>query len=268
MSSANSGNDVPVLVVGGGVMGTAIASGLVDSGWSHIAVVEHNEARRKELASLGLSAVANVGEAEADPAVILLVVKPKVVPTVCEQVAPLVSQRTLVMSMCAGVTLDVLAENLPEGTPVIRVMPNTPAQVGKGISALSANPQVSAAQRELGESVMQAVGETMIVPESLQDAVTAVSGSGPAYVFYLAEAMIEAGVQIGLSRAEADRLVRQTIIGSAELLSSGEHPALLRERVTSPGGTTAAGIRELDGHAARSAVSEAIWAAYRRSKGE
>ena len=115
--------------------------------------------------------------------------------------------------------------------------------------------------------LMGAVGEVLVLPESRQDAVTAVSGSGPAYLFYLAEAMIEAGVQLGLTREQSGILVRQTLLGSAQLLAMGEHPAVLRERVTSPGGTTAAAIRQFDAHAVKAAVSDAIWAAHDRSRG-
>ena len=258
-----------VVIVGGGVMGGAIASGLVADGWTNVTVIEPTETRRAELADeFGLKAVAGADEIAESPDVVAIVVKPKVAPSVCEQVTPLIADRTLVMSMCAGVTLGELEANLPDAVPLVRVMPNTPAQVGKGMSALSPNPHVSDEQLALADALMQAVGETMVVPESLQDAVTGVSGSGPAYVFYLAEALIEAGVQVGLTRAQADKLARQTIIGSAQLLASGEHPTILRERVTSPGGTTAAAIRELDAHATRAAVSDAVWAAYRRSRGE
>ncbi len=264
-----TGKQSAVVVVGGGVMGSAIASGLEADGWTNITVIEPSEAQRTELnAHPGLHAVESIAEIDGEPAVIAIVVKPNVAETVCRQVTPLIGAQALIMSMCAGVTLDTLAKNLPQGAAVVRVMPNTPARVRAGMSALSPNDQVSESQLGLAITVMSAVGQTMIVPESLQDAVTAVSGSGPAYVFYLAEAMIEAGVQVGLTRAQADKLVRQTIVGAAQLLAEGEHPTVLRENVTSPGGTTAAGIRALDAHASRASVSEAIWAAYRRSRGQ
>lgn len=262
-------SQVAVVVVGGGVMGGAIASGLTSQGWANVTVVEPGPARRTELVEEpGLQVVGSVAEIDGNPDVIAIVVKPNVAAAVCGQIAPLIGEQTLVMSMCAGVALGALASNLPAGIPIVRVMPNTPAQVGAGMSALSPNELVSEPQLDLVTALMGAVGETMVVPESQQDAVTAVSGSGPAYVFYLAEALIEAGVQVGLTRAQADRLARQTIVGSARLLAGGEHPTVLRERVTSPGGTTAAGIRALDAHATRAAVSDAVWAAYRRSRGE
>ena len=145
--------------------------------------------------------------------------------------------------------------------------PLTPAQIGAGMAVLSPNSSVTGEQLELAARLMGAVGEVLVLPESRQDAVTAVSGSGPAYLFYLAEAMIEAGVQLGLTREQSGILVRQTLLGSAQLLAMGEHPAVLRERVTSPGGTTAAAIRQFDAHAVKAAVSDAIWAAHDRSRG-
>ncbi len=164
-----------VVVVGGGVMGTAIASGLVADGWTRVRVVEPSADRRAELASVaGLQVVASATEITGTPEVIAVVVKPKIAATACQQIAPLIGEQTLVMSMCAGVPLGLLAEHLPGGTPVVRVMPNTPAQVGAGMSALSPNETVSPQQLDLATSLMQAVGETMIVPESLQDAVTAI----------------------------------------------------------------------------------------------
>ena len=161
-------------------MGTAIASGLVADGWTRVRVVEPSADRRAELASgAGLQVVAPTTEITGTPEVIAVAVKPKIAATACQQIAPLIGEQTLVMSMCAGVPPGLLAEHLPGGTPVVRVMPNTPAQVGAGMSALSPNQTVSPQQLDLATSLMQAVGESMIVPESLQDAVTAVSGSGP-----------------------------------------------------------------------------------------
>lgn len=257
----------PVVIIGGGVMGGAIASGLAADGWQQLSVVEASPARRGELADQGLRVHESPGEAVAGASVVALVVKPADATVVCDQITGALAPGTLVMSMCAGVPLSVLADHLPPGTPIVRVMPNTPAQIGAGMAALSPNQSVSQAQQELAVQLMSAVGEAIVLPEKLQDAVTAISGSGPAYLFYVAEAMIEAGVQLGLTRAQADVLTRQTLLGSAQLLAAGEHPAVLRERVTSPGGTTAAAIRELDAHAVRAAIADAIWAAHDRSRG-
>ncbi|MGI5950625.1 MAG: pyrroline-5-carboxylate reductase [Brooklawnia sp.] len=259
--------EAPVTIIGGGVMGGAIATGLVANGWSSISVVEASPGRRAELAGTpGLNVVASAAEVVEDAQVVALVVKPKDAAGVLDQIADQLPQGVLVMSMCAGVGLQALAGHLPAGTPLIRVMPNTPAQVGSGMAVLSPNQYVGDEQLQLGTQLMSAVGAAIVLPESAQDAVTAISGSGPAYVFYLAEAMIEAGVQLGLSRADADQLTRQTIIGAGQLLATGEHPGVLRERVTSPGGTTAAAIRQLDANAVRAGIADAIWAAFERSR--
>lgn len=265
--------EAPVVIIGGGVMGGAIASGLVADGWTNVSVVEASPERRVQLAeNPGLRVVGELAEVIQGASVLALVVKPKDAPGVLDRVTALLSVThldqpiPLVMSMCAGVPIAALAAHLPPGTPIIRVMPNTPAQIGAGMAALSAGEGVDAERLGLATALMKAVGETIVLPESLQDAVTAISGSGPAYVFYLAESMIEAGVQLGLTREQAGTLVRQTILGSAQLLGAGEHPAVLRERVTSPGGTTAAAIRQLDAHAVRAAVADAIWAAHDRSR--
>lgn len=260
--------DLPVVIIGGGVMGGALASGLVADGWTDVSVVEASPERRTQLAgNPGLRVTGELGDVVRDAAVVALVVKPKDATAVLDQVSQYLGEDALVMSMCAGVPIATLAAHLPQGTPVIRVMPNTPAQIRAGMAALSPGDTVDDGQLELATRLMKAVGESIVLPESLQDAVTAISGSGPAYVFYLAEAMIEAGVQLGLTRDQAGQLVRQTILGSAQLLAAGEHPAVLRERVTSPGGTTAAAIRELDAHAVRAGIADAIWAAHDRSRG-
>lgn len=259
---------MPVVVVGGGVMGGAIASGLVRDGWRQVVVVEAMPARRAELAAeAGLTVVGEWGQVATAAEVVVLAVKPKDAGAALDELAPSLGSGTMVLSVCAGVTLAALAAHLPDATPIVRVMPNTPAQIGLGMAVLSPNPAVSDQQLDLASRLMAAVGEVITLPESLQDAATAVSGSGPAYVFYLAEAMIEAGVQLGLTRDQAGKLVRQTVLGAAALLATGEHPAVLRERVTSPGGTTAAAIRELEAQAVRGAVSDAIWAAHDRSRG-
>lgn len=257
-----------VVVVGGGVMGGALASGLVRDGWTRVGVVEAVPDRRAQLADeLGIPVSGELADLVPGAKVLVLAVKPKDAGAVLDQASDLIEPGALVLSICAGVTITELAGHLPTGTPIVRGMPNTPAQVGAGMAALSPNPAVGDDQLRTAVRLMGAVGRVIVLPESLQDAVTAVSGSGPAYVFYLAEAMIEAGVQLGLTRQQADQLVRQTILGSAQLLAGGEHPAVLRERVTSPGGTTAAAIRQLDAHAVRAAVSDAVWAAHDRSQG-
>ncbi len=251
-----------VVIIGGGAMGEAIATGLVCAGWDDIHVVEANPARRDELATIeALHVTGHLAATIPGARVVVLLVKPKDVVAACEQVAPLLPDGAVVLSMAAGVKLASLATHLPEAASVVRIMPNTPARIGYGMAALSPNEHVDDAQLALARSITDAVGASVVVPENLQDAVTAVSGSGPAYLFYVAEAMIEAGVQLGLPRDVADTLTRQTLLGSAHLLARGEHPSILRERVTSPGGTTAAALAELDAHAVRAGVAAAMHAA-------
>lgn len=262
------GLSAPVTIVGGGVMGSAIASGLVAQGWTGVTVVERLAARREQLASqYGLRVTGEPADAVPHAHVVVLVVKPKDADAALGAITPLLQPGALVVSMCAGVTIARLRAQLPDRTPVVRVIPNTPAQIGQGMTAISPGPDISDEQLALASRLLGAVGDTVVLPEALQDAATAVSGSGPAYVFYLAEAMIEAGVQLGLTRVDATQMVVQTIAGSAQLLAQGEHPTVLRERVTSPGGTTAAAIRQLDAHAARAAIADAIWAAHDVSRG-
>lgn len=262
-----AGLTTPVVVVGGGVMGAAVAGGLAANGWQQVTVVEARPGRRAELAEMGGFRVsATAARPVASAAVVCLLVKPKDVALALAEVAPALPVDCCVVSMCAGVRLATLAAGLPPATPIVRAMPNTPAQVGMGMSVLSPGPDVSPGQLQLVGELLGAVGRTMVLPETLQDAATAVSGSGPAYVCYLAESMIEAGVQQGLSRAQATELVVATIEGTAALLGEGSHPTLLRESVTSPGGTTAAAIRQLDAHAVRGAVADALWAAHDRSR--
>jgi pyrroline-5-carboxylate reductase len=193
-------------------------------------------------------------------------VKPQQVPDVLDQIAGRLATGATVISIAAGIGTAALADHLPRGTAVVRVMPNTPALVGQGMSALSAGPDCPPASVDLARRILAAVGEVVEVPESAQDAVTAVSGSGPAYVFHLAESMIEAGVLVGLPRPLAQRLTVQTLLGAATMLrETGDAPAVLRENVTSPGGTTAAALHVLDDAAVRAAIANAVMAARDRS---
>jgi pyrroline-5-carboxylate reductase len=170
------------------------------------------------------------------------------------------------ISLAAGITTRYIERHIPDGIAVIRVMPNTPALVDEGMAAISGGTHCSEEHLALAERMLAVTGRVMRVPEKQQDAVTAISGSGPAYLFFVVESMIEAGVHLGLPRSTATELVVQTVVGSAKLLrETGEHPTVLRERVTSPGGTTAAAIRQLENHKVRSAFIEAMEAARDRS---
>jgi pyrroline-5-carboxylate reductase len=206
-------------------------------------------------------------EAAAKADTVILVVKPQDMRDLLTEIAPVVSSSTLIVSLAAGVDTASIEERLPEGTAVVRVMPNTPAQVDEGMAAISPGAHSDEEHLARVSELMSATGRVVIVPERYQDAVTAISGSGPAYLFFVVEAMIEAGVHLGLPRDTATELVVQTMLGSAKLLrETGEHPTVLRERVTSPGGTTAAAIRQLEDHKVRAAFITAMESARDRSR--
>jgi len=247
-------------------MGEALVAGLLQAGWAgpdEIVVVEPVAERRDQLTArfpgLGVSGYA-VG---ADAAV--LAVKPGDVESACQAVAAAGAAR--VLSIAAGVPIARIQEWLGSEVPVVRAMPNTPALVGAGAAAIAAGPSAGEADLDWAQGILAAVGAVVRVPESALDAVTGLSGSGPAYIFLMVEALIEAGVLNGLPRPVASILVVQTLIGSARLLAeSGDTPETLRAAVTSPGGTTAAGLRVLENHAVRSAFLEAVTAATERSQ--
>lgn len=257
-----------LVVVGAGLMGEAIFSGLLTSGWApdDIVVSDARPARRAELSEKYGVASADAAEAAGGARTVLLAVKPADVVGVLEEIGDRLGPDTLLLSVCAGVTLATLQAGVPDGTPVVRAMPNTPARVGQAVTAIS--PGNHATDDHLAEvtEILGAVGRIVTVAEKYQDSVTAVSGSGPAYVFLVAEAMIEGGVHVGLPRDIATELAVQTLFGSATLLrDTGDHPAILRENVTSPGGTTAAALRRLEDHGVRAAFLAAVEAARDRS---
>jgi pyrroline-5-carboxylate reductase len=258
-----------VAVVGAGAMGGALLAGLARAGWApgQLLPVEPDAARLAAVAAAhGLVPADLPGAAAAD--VVVVAVKPALVAGVLSELAPyLGTRRPVVVSIAAGVPTAALERELPEGVPVVRVMPNTPALVGEGASALSGGRHAAERHLALAERVMTAVGVAVRVPESLQGAVTALSGSGPAYVFHLVDAMIEGGVLLGLDRATARELAVRTVLGSARLLAeTGRHPVELREQVTSPAGTTAVALQVLDEAGVRAAVLRAMRAARDRSR--
>ncbi|MBK8448146.1 MAG: pyrroline-5-carboxylate reductase [Micropruina sp.] len=257
-------------VIGAGVMGEALVSGLLRADWSaaDIVVADRRDFRRSEMtAAHGIHTTGRNAEAVAEADTVILVVKPQDVSAVLPEISPALRPHTLLVSLCAGVTTAQLESHLPEGTAVVRVMPNTPALVGEGMAAVSAGSSASADDVEHALQLMSALGKAITVPESYQDAVTAISGSGPAYLFFVVEAMIDAGVMLGLPRDIATLLVNQTMFGSAKLLiESGQHPTVLREQVTSPGGTTAAALRQLEDHRVKAAFITAMEAARDRSR--
>ena len=195
-----------------------------------------------------------------------MAVKPQDIVPVLAELAPALRPGTLVVSLCAGLPTSLFEGALPAGTPVVRVMPNTPMLVGEAMSAISPGTHATEDQLAAVEKMLASVGRVVRVPESQQDAVTALSGSGPAYFFFLVEAMIDAGILLGLPRAVAADLIVQSAFGAARMLrESDDHPVILREAVTSPAGTTIAAIRELERHGVRAALIAAIEAARDRS---
>ncbi len=258
-----------IAVVGAGVMGETLLSGLIRSGKraEDLLVAERRAERGAELTErYGVTVVSNAQAAErADT--LVLVVKPQDMGVVLAEVAGSIRPGTLVVSLAAGVTTAYLEKRLPAGTPCVRVMPNTPALVDQGMAAVAAGTSCDEEHLERAEALLRAVGKVIRVPEKQLDAVTAVSGSGPAYIFFVVEAMIEAGVHLGLPRTTATELVVQTTLGAATMLrETGEHPVVLREQVTSPAGTTAAALRQLEDHKVRAAFLTALEAARDRSR--
>ena len=258
-----------VAVIGTGKIGELVLSGLLRAGWqaSELLVTARRAERGRELGErYGVRVVDNLtAVAEAD--VLAIAVKPQDAGALLEEIGPKVPAGKLIVSLCAGLPTAFFAARLPEGTPVIRVMTNTPALVDQAMTAISAGPHASGEHLAVAEQMFKPLGSTIRVPESQQDAVTALSGSGPAYFSLLVEAMIDAGILLGLPRQVAHELIVQTAIGSAVMLrDSGEHPVKLREAVTSPAGTTIAAIRELENHAVRAALLAALEAARDRAR--
>lgn len=257
-----------IAVLGAGVMGEALLSGLLrgDRMGDTFVVADKRQDRLVELQQrYGVDAASNT-EAAAEADVVALVVKPQDIFGVTEEIAGVLKPTAMVVSLAAGVTTASLEARLPEGMPVVRVMPNTPALVDQGMSAVSAGTHCTPEHVAVAIRLMACVGKVVEVPEHQQDAVTAISGSGPAYIFYTVEAMIEAGVGLGLPRRLATELTLQTVFGAATMLrETGEHPVVLRENVTSPAGTTAAALRVLEDHKVRAAFLAALEAARDRS---
>ncbi|WP_067815201.1 pyrroline-5-carboxylate reductase [Actinomadura kijaniata] len=258
-----------IAILGAGKMGEALLSGVLRAGRRPSELMA--TARREERAALlreryGIEIVTNV-EAARRASTLVLAVKPQDMGVLLEEIGPRIPAGTLVISMAAGITSAFIEEHLPENVPVVRVMSNTPVLVDEAMSVISAGSHAGEEHLKLAEELLTPVGKVLRIPESLQDAATALSGSGPAYFYYLVEAMVDAGILLGMPRAAALEMVIQSAVGAAVMLrDSGEHPVLLREAVTSPGGTTIAAIRELEKHGVRAAVLEAIEAARNRGR--
>jgi pyrroline-5-carboxylate reductase len=257
-------------IVGGGKIGEALLSGLLRQAEyqpDSIVVVEKHPARRTELTSAHGVRVVEVAEAAAFADTVLIAVKPQDIDTVLVELSDHIGAQHLIVSVAAGIPTARIERGLAPNVPVVRCMPNTPALFDQAMTAVSGGAHADEQHLARAETLLAAVGRVVRVPESQLDAVTALSGSGPAYFFFLVEAMIDAGILLGLPRSLAAELIVQTAVGSAVMLrDSGEHPVQLREAVTSPGGTTIAAIRELENHGVRAALLAAIEAACLRSR--
>jgi pyrroline-5-carboxylate reductase len=257
-----------IAILGAGVMGETLLSAILAAGHpvEGLVISEKRPERADELrTAYGVDVTGNA-EAVADADVVLLVVKPQDVPPLLDEIASSVRPTATVVSLAAGIRIDAMTAALPEGVAVVRAMPNTPALVGEGMFGVSPGPDVTDDQLAAVVSLLQSGGRVVVVDESRQDAVTAVSGSGPAYVFYLVEAMIAGGVAEGLDAETARTLATQTLVGAAKLLAESDETAEeLRRRVTSPNGTTHAAIVTFDDRGVQDGLRAGVAAAAARS---
>lgn len=257
-----------IAILGAGVMGETLLSAILSAGHAPDALVitEKRQERASELRDKYGVQVTGNAEAVDGADIILLVVKPQDVPTLLAEIAATVSPKATVMSLAAGIRSDTIEAALPAGVAVIRAMPNTPALVGEGMFGISPGNSCSPDQIDQAVKLLESGGKVVVVDESLQDAVTSVSGSGPAYVFYLAEAMIAGGIAQGLDEETARTLAAQTLVGSAKLLAESDETAEeLRRRVTSPNGTTHAAITTFDDRGVKDGIIAGVAAAAARS---
>lgn len=265
------GNFDSIGLVGGGQMGEALIRGIIDSGLlksDKMMVIEPDGGRRVYLRkNYSIKVTEDAEELAKTCSIIILAVKPQIMGMVLGQYKDIVNEDHLVISIAAGVKIKTIEMGLGENVRVIRVMPNTPILVGEGASALSPNARASVEDMDTALQIFSAVGTCVQVNESLIDAVTGLSGSGPGYVFTFIEAMIDGGVLAGLPRPVAEKLVLQTVYGAAKLaMKSGENPAVLKGMVTSPGGTTISGLHILEEAGVRGSIMSAIEAATEKSR--
>ena len=257
-------------IIGCGAMGSAFARGVIAAGvcqGGEITISDADTALLEKVTTdLGAAAAPDNATAVSGAQIVLLAVKPPQIKDVLGQIAGVVSPGQLIVSIAAGVRLETMESCLPDGVPVIRAMPNTPCRVGAGAVGFSCSDAVTQRQADAARSIFDAVGISFQLPEHLLNAVTGLSGSGPAYVYLMIEALSDAGVRVGLPRNVALDLASQTVMGAARIvIDEDEHPARLKDQVTSPGGTTIAGLDALERAGFRSALMEAVKAATKRA---
>ena len=250
-----------IAILGAGKMGEALISGLLRAGRSPaevLAVVRRPDRAAQLVESYGVGVVTAADAAKAAET-LLITVKPQDMNVLLDEIAPHLPGDRLIISVAAGIPTGVIERRLGAEVPVVRVMSNTPVLVDEAMSVISAGRHAGEEHLRRAEELLRPVGKVLRIPESQQDAATALSGSGPAYVYYLVEAMVDAGILLGIPRTTAIEMVTQAVYGAATMLrETGEHPVILREAVTSPGGTTISAIRELERHSVRAAFLEAI----------
>ena len=265
-------SDETVAVIGAGNIGRALIGGMISS---ELIDAEHVIATRRTVSALdemaeefpGLRTTTDNAAAVQDASLILLTIKPQSRAEVITNIRDHVERDVLVISVLAGITTERLQLGFGQDQPVIRAMPNTPALVDAGATALSAGTYATDEHLENAQSIFEAVGDAVVVPEEHMDAVTGLSGSGPAYVYMFIEALTDAGVKQGMSRTDASKLAAQTVYGAAKLaIDTGKHPAILRDEVTTPGGTAIAAVSSLEEHGLRTMLINAVGTATQRSE--
>jgi pyrroline-5-carboxylate reductase len=259
-----------IAVVGAGKMGEALMSGLLRAGVvapSGVIAAARRSERAAQLRDAYGVEVVSAAEAARRAETLVITVKPQDMAALLDEIAAAVTGEKLVISLAAGITTSFIERRLAADVAVVRVMSNTPILVDEAMSVISPGSHAGEAHLRRAEELLRPVGKVLRIPESQQDAATALSGSGPAYVYFLVEAMVDAGILLGMPRVQALEMVRQAVYGAATMLrDSGEHPVILREAVTSPGGTTINAIRELERHSVRAAFLAAIEAARDRGR--
>ena len=256
--------------IGSGAMAEALIGGIIKAGLiqpNQMIVSDISQNRLDYMQEkFQINTTLCIEEVVKEAQILFLTVKPQVIPAVLDAIAPIISPTTLVVSIAAGITIHVLQNKMPH-VPIIRVMPNTPVAVGEGMSVIALGKYAGEQNGEIVFTIFSSVGRAIIMDESSMDAVTGLSGSGPGYAFLLIDALADAGVRVGLSRQNSLMMAAQTLLGAAKMvLETGEHPAKLRDMVTSPGGTTIAGIHVLEQQGVRAALIDAVLAATHRSQ--
>jgi pyrroline-5-carboxylate reductase len=257
-----------IAIIGGGRIGEALLAGLLSAGWTDIVVTSRRPERVAELSERhGVDATTSNAEAVRGAAIVVIAVKPQDIEALLDDIGSALAPEQMVISVAAAIPTARIEAKLADGVPVVRAMPNSPSTVHEGMAGIAPGAHAGDPQLAVAEDVLSHLGRVVRVPEQAMDAITALSGSGPAYFALLAEAMIEAGILLGVSREISTTLVVQTMFGTAkQLRDEGMHPVELRESVTSPGGTTIAAIRELEQAGVRAAFLNAIQAAMTRAR--